>query len=293
MSLSHIVLGLLVALLWGVNFVAVKIGLQQFPPILFMAMRFAVVALCLIPWMGKPKLPLKTLLFMALSYGTAYHGLLFTGVYQGISIASSIIAIQLNVPFTALLSYLVYREPLGWQRAMGMIIAFAGVVCLVGSPDIGLHPMAFFMVVGAAFFWAVFNVHLKKIGPTSVMSLLGWVSVFTVPMLLSISLLVERPDLAHFAAHLTVPALGGLLYTSLLSTVVGFGLWSYLLRFHSVNHIAPFSLLMPLFGIVASVYFLDEHLSLYGWLGGTLTIIGVALVVSHSRKRDVKGAAVN
>lgn len=283
---------LMVAMIWGVNFVAAKFGLHYFAPLELMGLRFLLVALVLLPFTGKPTFPLRKAFLVAVTYGLGYHALLFTGVWQGLDVATSIITVQLNVPFTSLLGVWFLHDRLGWHRIAGMIVAFLGIMIIVGSPNVLREPLAFLLVLGAAGCWALFNIQLKQLGSVNILSFLAWVSAFSAPMLFFLSWLIEPPQLP-LLAHTPLAAIGSIFYMALLSTVVGFGMWFRLLHRYSVHQIVPFSMLMPVFGIIAAILTLDEPLSWHVGVGGVLTLIGVAIIVLRRPKAVAEGAVTN
>lgn len=282
-------LALTVSLVWGVNFVVAKIGLHYFAPLFLTALRFLMVTIVLLPFCTKPSIPLKKAFIISVMYGVGYHALLFTGVWKGLDIPTSIIAVQLNVPFTSLLGVLFLQDRLGWRRIAGMFIAFTGIVIIVGSPTVLGNPFAFLLALAAALCWAIFNIQLKQLGKTPIFSFLFWVSLFSTPQLFLLSWLLEPPQLPALMQISWVP-LGSIAYMALLSTILGFGLWFRLLHRYSVHQIVPFSMLMPVFGIISAILMLDEPLTWHIALGGIITLSGVAIIVLRRPVIIVEGA---
>jgi len=289
---QDIFLAITVALIWGVNFVMAKFGLHHFPPLFLMALRFLMVAAVLIPFVGRPRESLKAIFLMSVTYGVGYHALLFTGVYFGLDVATSIVSVQMNVPFTSLIGALYLKDHLGWRRIVGMIIAFSGIMLIVGSPDVMGNPLAFIMVIAAAFCWALFNIQVKKLGKIDIMPFLAWVSFFTAIQLFALSAIFEQHQISLLQT-ITFPAFFSIFYMAMLSTVLGFGLWFYLLNRYSVHQVVPFSMLMPVFGILSAIMLLDEHLTWHVLLGGSVTIVGVTIIVIRKPKIIAEGAVVS
>ena len=290
--LKDILLAITVALIWGVNFVMAKFGLHHFPPLFLMGIRFALVAAVLLPFSLKPRVRLRDIFLLSVTYGVGYHALLFTAVYMGIDVATSIVSVQMNVPFTSLIGALYLKDHLGWRRILGMVIAFAGIILIVGSPTVLSHKLAFAMVIMAAFCWAMFNVHVKTLGKIDILPFLAWVSLFTAILLFTISAGCEHGQLQALMTTTPMAALS-IIYMAILSTIVAFGLWFYLLHHYSVHQVVPFSMLMPVFGIVAAIIMLHEQLSWHVALGGAVTIVGVTIIVLRRPKLVAEGAAVS
>ncbi|HYD65794.1 DMT family transporter, partial [Azospirillum sp.] len=133
MTPQDVGLALLVMALWGLNFVAAKIGLAEFPPMLLMGMRFTLVAALLLPFVRMPRGKMRGIFLLSVILGTVHFPLMFNGI-KGLDAATASVAAQLQVPFASLLAALFFKDKLGWKRAFGMVVAFAGVLLIAGEP---------------------------------------------------------------------------------------------------------------------------------------------------------------
>ena len=267
----------LIMAIWGGNFAVVKWGLEQFSPFLFMALRFLIVALVLLPFVPRPKGKMMQVFLISITLGFLHFALMFTAI-QTIDVATAAIAIQLQVPFASLLAFVFLKDRLGWRRAAGMAIAFTGVVLIAGEPRLEGQYMALAMVIGGAFMWSIANLQIKLLGDVNGASLNAWVALFAAPQILLASLLLEEGQIeqlarADFVGWSTV------LYQSLAVVVLGYGIWYRLLRRYDLNQAMPFMLLVPVFGVASGLIFLGERLTLPLILGGLLTVAGVAIIV--------------
>lgn len=277
MSWRHLAALLLVTVIWGVNFVVVKVGLAQMPPIAFVALRFLVVALILLPLIRRPP-RFGPVLAVATTLGVVHFSLMFLGL-RSLDAATAAIAIQLQVPFAALLAALLLNDRLGWRRLLGMAVAFAGVALIAGEPRFegGLLPLA--LVVCAACVWAMANIQIKQLGDAvDVLSLNGWIALLATPQLFVVSALFEEGQIAAILSA-DWRVWGSVFYQVLLVTVLGYGIWYHIMRRYSVNQVMPFTLLVPLFGVASGVIFLGERLTVPMLIGGGATILGVAIIV--------------
>ena len=189
-----------VTVVWGLNFAVIKTGIHLVPPIAFVALRFAAVGLCLIPWLRWPGRRMTDLIALSVVLGVVHFSLMFTGM-KALDVATASIAIQLQVPFAAILAAVFFGEKLRWRRITGMAIAFAGVVMIAGEPRLAGNLPSLFMVVGAACTWAAANIQIKRIGDeVDVLALNGWVSLLAAPQLMALSWAVEDGQLAAIAA---------------------------------------------------------------------------------------------
>ncbi|CAA7628053.1 Permease of the drug/metabolite transporter superfamily [Candidatus Terasakiella magnetica] len=266
---------LLVVMLWGLNFVAVKLALHTLPPFLLTGLRFAVTAAILVPFFRPRRQQLGGILLLAAVLGFGHFGLIFFALSR-MDAATAGIAIQLGIPFSALLAWLVFDEHLGWRRAVGMTVAFGGVALLAGEPHRpGILPLL--AVVVSAMSWAWSNVVIKRIGAIDPLTLNGWVALFACPMLLGLSLAAETGQAEAIAATGWM-GWSGLAYTIIGSTLIAYSLWYRLIERHPMNRVVPFTLLGPAVAVTGGVLLLGEPLTWHKLVGGILTVGGVGII---------------
>lgn len=276
MSLLQIACAVAVPLLWGYQFVAIKVGVTEFPPLFFLALRFLAIALLLIPFVKRPtRQQAGAVVAISIFLGGLNFGLFYAGLQLG-SGSMSAIAYQLTTPFTILLAWPLLAEKPSWETIAGVAIAFLGVIVLAAGPGHSANLLPLVLVVGAAFAFAVSNILTKRHGPFDPLMLMGWSSLLTVPQVMVMSLLLEHGQrnslvLADERGWLA------LAYTIFIGGIIGFGLWFWLIARCSMNRIAPFSLLLPVFAVISSVMFLGEPLTPKLIAGGVLAISGVAI----------------
>ncbi len=269
MSVIQIVFAVAVPLLWGYQFVAIKVGVTEFPPLFFLALRFLAIALLLVPFVKKPT-PRQFAPVAAISIflGGLNFGLFYVGLGLG-SGSMSAVAYQLATPFTILLAWPLLAERPSLTTSAGVVLAFTGVVVLAAGPGVSANPLPLLLVVAAAFSFAVSNVLTKRHGPFDPLMLMAWSSLFTVPQVLLMSLLLEHGQLASLVAADERGWLA-LVYTIFIGGIVGFGLWFWLIARCSMGRIAPFGLLLPVFALISSVLFLGERMTPKLIVGGLL-----------------------
>lgn len=278
MNPLYILYALIVTFLWGGNFVAVKIGLEHFPPFFLLALRFAMVAAVLLPFYPRRTIDFGFVAAMSLVLGTIHFALVFGGMAYGIDIPTTVITVQLGVPFSCLLSAMFFKDYLGPWRSFGMVIAFIGIMLVAGTPSVAANFLPFVMLICGAFFWAVANTMMKKQGVVNILEMLAWMSLLTVPQLLLISWIVEGNQW-ELLMTTPLPAALSIAFSAIGSTVVAYGLWYYLLRHCDVSRISPFNLMVPFFGILLGQMFYDAPLSPQTLTGGLVTVAGVAVIV--------------
>jgi O-acetylserine/cysteine efflux transporter len=188
----------------------------------------------------------------------------------------SAIAYQLATPFTVLLAWPLLAERPSLITSAGVLLAFVGVVVLAAGPGLSANVLPILLVVGAAFAFAVANILTKRHGPFDPLMLIAWTSLFTVPQVMLMSLVLEH---GQFATLVTADQRGwlALAYTVVIGGIVGFGLWFWLIARCSMARVAPFGLLLPVFALISSVLFLGDRMTPTLTIGALLAILGVAI----------------
>jgi O-acetylserine/cysteine efflux transporter len=278
----HVVLFVGIMAIWGVNFVVAKIGIEQLPPLLMIALRWGLVAVMLLPFVKPPRGHWRAVMLVSFTLGFVHFALMFTGL-RDIDASTAAIAIQLQVPFAALLSAVIFNDPLGWRRALGLSISFIGVALIAGEPRLDGHYLSLAMVIAAACIWSVANIQIKLMGDIDGLTLIAWISVFATPQIALGSYLIEDGQFAALASA-DWRAWASVVYQAVFVVGIGYGTWYWLLKRYAVNQVMPFMLLMPVFGVASGVVFLGEPMSLALAGGAALTILGVGIIILRRPK---------
>ncbi|MFJ5096615.1 MULTISPECIES: EamA family transporter [unclassified Streptomyces] len=278
---AHLALAALVAAVWGVNFVVIEIGLDHFPPLLFSALRFLAAALPAVFFVGRPTVAWRWIVGVGLALGVAKFGLLFTGMDLGAPAGLSSLVLQVQAVFTALFAFAALGERPRPRQLAGMGVALAGIGVAAASEAGGGAAgsfLGFGLVIAAAACWGVSNVLTRKAAPPDALNFMVWVSTVPVLPLLALSLLLEGPERDLAALRALDPAGAGVIvYVAWITTVFGFGAWGWLLRRYPASSVAPFSLLVPVFGMSSAAFFLGEGVGPARWCAAALLVGGVAL----------------
>jgi O-acetylserine/cysteine efflux transporter len=278
----HILVIMAVMVIWGLNFVVAKLGVSEMPPMFLVGIRFFLVGALLIPFVPLPRG--KWLAIAALSFvlGTVHFGLMFTGI-SGVDASVASVAIQLQVPFAAIMAAIFFKDVLGWRRLVGMAIAFAGMVLIAGEPKMQTSLISLGLIVAASFVWAISNIQVKFMGKIDALMLTAWSSLMAAPQLIFWSFVLET---GQFASLETAGwrGWGAIAYMTLLVSIVGYGIWYHLLQRHQVNQIMPFTLTVPIFGVLSGVLLLGESMTWMIGLGSAMTIAGVGVIILRRPK---------
>jgi O-acetylserine/cysteine efflux transporter len=275
MSPRHVAAALLTVLLWGLNHVVAKVGVEASSPFWFVGIRLVLVGLLLVPFVAAPQGRWRAIAGLSFVYGALHLGLINFGL-AGIDAATSVIIVQLGAPFTILLGRLVFGESFGAWRWAGIALAFVGIGLLAGEPRIDA-PIYFIASVAAMAVWGVANVIIKRLDDVSPLTISAWSSLLAAPQLLVASLLLETGQAEVFTRP-TFEFWLMALYSAVASSIIAHSLWNGLLHRYPMATVAPFNLLVPLVGFAAAIAFLDEPVTREKVYGGVLTFAGVALI---------------
>jgi len=286
MRFHHLALMVLIQFVWGVNFVALKYAVMDFSPILANGLRFLMVAVLLLPFLKIVKGQMKTVLKIAFILGILHFGtVMFAIAYAG-GVSEVAIVAQLSVPFSTILAVIMLREVIHWKRIVGIAISFGGVVLLGFDPRVFNHMDAAFLVMISALSIALASIYMRRINQVSPLTIQAWVGIAGVTGSLALSFIFESGQIEQIVSASNI-AWGAVLFSAAGSTVLGHGGINYLFRFYEVSVVSPYMLLMPLFGVAASVVMLDETLTARMIWGGIITLIGVIIITLRNQKRKL------
>ena len=265
-----------VAIIWGMGFVIAKAAMEHFSPILLMALRFTLTALCMI-WFFRPDPKLFNKLFwIAFVSAAIQYSLTFTGV-SGIDASTAALLIQLEVPFAILLAAVVLGDKLTIRQGVGVSLAFCGAILIVGEPKLANNMRYVLMVIGGGFAWSLGQIMIKIMGVSGGFSLISSVAVFAAPQLFIASYLLEDNQIDQIITA-SPAAWAAVVYLGLVMTTLGYAMWYRLLGLYDVNMVMPFLLLLPVASVIGGYLFLDEILTTKIAIGGLLALAGVAII---------------
>jgi len=288
MLLRHRLLALLVAVCWGVNFPATALALEHFPPLFLVALRFSLIAIPTLILVPRPKVPFRWLLGVGLGIGTMQFAFLYLGMAAGMPAGLASIVLQASAPFTVIIAGIWLRERISARQAAGIAIAVLGLAAIAFHRSQVAALLPVLLTLCGALGWAIGNVSTRKAQAPNALHLTLWMSVIPPLPMLAISLAVEGParigeSLATAFTLEALPSVLGLLYVVVIATIVGYGIWNGLLKRYPSSTVAPFSMLVPVVGVLASWVAFGELIDLTEMLAGAAVVAGV-LVASYQRR---------
>jgi O-acetylserine/cysteine efflux transporter len=269
---------------WGVNFVVIDVGLETFPPLLFAALRFALIALPGLLIVGRPDVRARDVILVGTFLSAGQFGLLFVAMDQGMPAGLASIVVQLQVLFTTVLAVAFLNERLTPMQVAGGVVALAGMTVIGVGRTEGIPLIALGLTICSAASWGVGNVLTRKAQARDTAALLVWSSLVPPIPLATLSLVFEGPGAAGDAlTGLSVEGVLALLYVVIGATAFGFGAWTWLLRRHPASRVVPFALLVPPAGVVSAWLALGETPNAAELVGAVIVVIGLALTMRALR----------
>ena len=283
MSFRDILIAISVPILLGFGFVIAKPAMEYFPPYLLMGMRFTIPALILIWWFPIPKGLFLDLFKVSFIGNTLQYGLTYNGL-NIIDASSAVLLVQLEVPFGILIAFFLLKEIPSIKNIIGLVIAFFGVFILTGAPNLEGKYFGVLLTLSGAFTWSLGAVMAKPLSKKiGALALMTWLAVFSGPMLILISVIVNGNPIqyilfANFNSWLTV------LYLGFFMQPAAYGAWYYVLSKYAVNKVMPVLLLLPITGLITAIFLLGEDPPKQVFLGGTVIVFGVGMILLGKKK---------
>jgi len=277
-TLRHFFLALAVVAVWGTNFVVIKLALGQMPPLLFATLRFLVVLLPMVFFLQRPAVPWRNLAGYGLLIGVGQFGLLFVAMNGHISPGLASLVIQTQVFFTIGLAMLMAGESLQRVQWIALALGAAGLGVIVSHTDGSTTLLGLGLILLAALSWAGGNLVSRAAGRINMVAYVVWSSLFAVPPLALLTLWVE--GWASIAAGLQQAdtfTWAAVAWQAWGNSLFGYAAWGWLLSRYSAATITPMALLVPVFGMAASAWWLGEGLPGWKLLAAFLVLLGLAL----------------
>ena len=279
MSVRDILLAIAVAAIWGGNFVIMRLGVDEMPPLLLTALRFFFSAIPAIFFIPRPKAPVRLVIAYGIFLGVVQFGSLFTALKLGMPTGLASLVAQTQVFFTIALSAAVFGE---WPTRLQIIagtLALCGIV-IIGSASGAQAPLVpFLLVLLGALGWGIANVIAKRARGADMLSFVVWSSLASPIPLLLLSLVFDGYEaVRNPLIHPTWTAAICIFVQAVPATIFGFSVWSMLLNRYSAAAVAPFALLIPIFGLVSGWLFLGEHVFSASVIIGAVLVLGALAI---------------
>lgn len=280
MTLKHSLLALLVVVIWGANFVVIDAGQEDVPSLVFLALRFLVVCIPAVFFLKPPNIGWRAVLMIGGFLSLGQFALLYLALALGMPPGLASLLLQTQVIFSIIVAALVLRERPSRRQLVGIIIGMLGLAIVVVSHSQSAPWLPLVVTLAAALSWAVGNVLARRARASSGLSLVVW-SGLVVPLpALALSLVVDSPPVVWRAlSSLSWVAIGSTIYTAVFASLIGYGIWNSLLARYPTSAVVPFTLLVPVVGILVAWAVQGEVPAVAELLGGAIMLAGLAAAV--------------
>lgn len=286
---------LVVIVIWGSNFVVMKYGLESFTPFQLGAMRYLFAAFPLIFFIKRPALPFKYVVAYGLFQGVGQFGFAFTALHVGMTAALASVLMQTQVFFTAVIGWLVLHERLQRQQVAGLWLAVLAITCFMlhftdsSAALVGVTVLGFILNLYGASMWAASNIVARKAQGANpdfnALHFVVWTSIIPILPFVAMSYVFDAPSSRGNWFSASLISIGAAAYLGLLGSILAYTLWTRLLKRHSANRVAPFSLGVPVVGLAAGMLMLGEQVSRWQWAGIVFVIAALVVAMWPQTKR--------
>lgn len=277
MKSKHIALLIIVTGVWGGNFAVIQYGLENVPPLALSAMRFIMAAFPACLFFPRPKISLRRIFAIGMTLGALMSGFQFAGMSFGVGVATSSVVLQVQNVFTILMAVMLLGERPSRLMWFSTLIGVMGLACFWWDFKDSNVFNGFVMVVIAAFWWALGNLIIKNTPAVNTVALMAWMSLVPIIPLGGLSYFLEGSPVETLRAVTNLKSLIAALYLGLGVMIFGYGVWSRMLQVYDASQVAPFSLLVPVFGSIFGVLFFDESISTLQLIGAIFLVLAAAL----------------
>jgi O-acetylserine/cysteine efflux transporter len=283
---------LAVVVIWGLNFVVMKVGLAHFTPFQLGAGRFAFAFLPLALFTRVPPVRWRWLLAFGLTQGVGQFGFLFVALQVGMTAALGSVLMQTQVFFTAALGAVLLRERIGLPLKAGIAFAAAGLACFALNTartqgTAAVTALGLVLTLGSAFMWAASNIVVRKAtaesGAFDSLAFVAWSSGVAILPFLLLSWVFDAPQAQGNWTHAPWQGWVALVLLGWVATSLAYGLWTGLLKKFAASRVAPFSLGVPVIGLLAGIFLLGERVAPLQWAGAALVLCALACVLFGDR----------
>ena len=287
----HIAFILLIDFLWAFNIVAIKESVLAMPPLLSVALRYGLVLLVCASSIHIIEGRMALILLTGVVTGALQFGLGAYSYHVATNLSALAIAGQLGVPLSLLLAIAIDGERIAWKRTAGILLAVLGVMLLVFDPRIADERLGIFLTFGAATCWASGNLLFRRLSGIPVLTLYGWQAVVSIPILIVASHVFEPGGIAGLP-DVPLSAFAWIAYSAIAASLIGHAGMAWLLQRYPVTVITPFTLPTPMLAVMFATLVYGTAVTPLMWVGGALTIAGVAIITLRTAKKSVEAKPV-
>jgi len=286
MKKNDLILGILVMIVWGLNFSVIKLGVNEIDPLLLTAFRFTLATLTAIFFVKKPDVSWCYLIVYGWLFAIGIWGMATWSIQAGLSAGMASVLLQMNVVFGLFLGYFLLKEPLPLNKVIGSGIALAGLLLSLTVTDGSVTQLGLMLVLCAAISWSLASITIKKAGTKQVFAFSLWAMAFApIPLFLIVYLQSGSDAFVQLSTQLNVRVIFSVLFQAYPVTLLGYWIWNRLLVTYPLTTVAPLTLLVPIFGLLGGVLFYQEEVGMIKLIASVCVISGILIGFVNLKKR--------
>ncbi|MCU4182705.1 EamA family transporter [Bosea sp. BH3] len=291
LSLRDAALTLAVMVVWGTNFVIIRIGVEHFPPLFFACLRFAFALVPAVLFLKRPAVSWNKLAAYGVLIGAGQFGLLFIAIKGFITPGLASLVVQSQTFFTIILAAVLTGERVQPFQFIGLVLALIGIGVILWFTDGMTTPLGIVLILSAALCWAGGNIVSRSSPGVDMLAYVVWASLFSVPPLFLLSWLLEGwPAIRDGVATAPVEAWAAAIWQAVGNVMFGYAMWGWLLSRYAAATIAPTALLVPVFGMGAAAIWLGEPLPGWKLAAAGLVLSGLCINILWPRFAAIRAA---
>lgn len=278
MKLKDLIAGILVMVVWGLNFSVIKLGVSEIDPLLLTALRFTLVCFPFIFFVKRPDVQWRYLISYGLIFGVGIWGMGSWSIEAGLSVGMASVLLQMNVVIGIFLGYLILKESISKQKLFGASIAVVGLLLSLSVSDGSVTLMGFSLILCSAFAWSISSILMKKSGTKQVFAFSIWSLLFApIPLFLIVLFKDGSAPFLLLTSELNNNVIFSVLFQAYPVTLLGYWVWNRLLIKYPLTTVAPLTLLVPIFGLLGGSVFYQEQIGLIKATACLLVISGLLI----------------
>jgi len=291
MPARDLALVLVICIVWAGNFTAASFGMRHFSPFLFMILRFVLLLLILLPFLRRPPPgQWPRLITVCLLIGGLHFTLMFWALSLAEDVSTVAIVQQTYIPIAVLIAMLLMKEAAGWKTLAATFLAFLGVLLVGFDPLVLTQTDVLAIALVSALFQALGSIYQRGIRGIGVLNFQAWTAVIALPVLLAATLLTEQGQIETLRTA-QWQNWAAVAYSAVMASLVGHGLFFYLVQRHPVTSVMPYLQLTPVFAVVFGVLFWGDRPGPRLLIGGALVILGILFITLRARQKSMLATA--
>jgi O-acetylserine/cysteine efflux transporter len=287
MTKKDICISLALMCLWGFNFSAIKLGAMQTDPILLTALRFTFAIFPAIFFVRKPPEAARYLIAYGLIFGLGVWGMMVWSINLGVSAGMAGLLLDMSIISSLVIGYFLFKEKVSPNKLFGAALAVVGLLLSLVLTDGSVPLRALPLTLIAALSWSLMAFVVKKSKTRHVFAFSVWGMLFApLPLILFAYISKGTQPFLDLPSQLNGQVWFSILFQAYPTTLLGYWVWNKLTIKYPLSTMAPFTLLTPIFGLIGSVVFYNEGVTLIKLLCFALILGGMA--VSQWQPKKVK-----